>query len=71
MELPAEVMIHNEIMGIKGGRGILMQVSPEGYYEVNCVFGERAHRTFLPIAATVLIAIAPEETVRTDQEIER
>jgi hypothetical protein len=71
MELPAEVLIHNETLGVKGGKGTLIQVSAEGYYEINCVFGERAHRTLFPIAATVLIAREPEEVLRADLEIER
>jgi len=43
----------------------------EGYYEVNCLFGERLHRTLFPIAGTVLISQRPEEVVRADLEIER
>jgi hypothetical protein len=71
MELPAEVLIHNEILGIKGGRGTLLQVS-DGYYEVNCTFGERVHRTLFPIQATVLISRNPEETAgQQELEIER
>lgn len=71
MELHAEVLIHNETIGLKGGRGILLQVSPEGFYEVNCYFGERLHRTLLPIQSTVLIYRQPEETGGLDMEIER
>jgi hypothetical protein len=72
MELPAEVMIHNETLGLKGHRGVLLQVSPEGYYEVNCAFGERMHRTLLPIHGTVLIYRNPEAVVEgADMEIER
>jgi hypothetical protein len=71
MELHTEVLIHNETLGVKGGRGVLVQISPEGYYEVNCVFGERVHRTLFPIHGTVLISRDPEETTSTDVEIER
>jgi hypothetical protein len=72
MELPAEVLIHNEILGVKGGKGTLLQVSSEGYYEVNCQFGERLHRTFLPIQGTVLICREPEPAATSaDLEIER
>ena len=70
MELPSDVLIHNEILGVKGGRGTLIQIA-EGYYEVNCQFGERLHRTLFPIQATVLIAQNPEEVTRFDSEIER
>ena len=71
MELPAEVLIHNELLGIKGGKGTLLQVTPDGYYEVNCTFGERVHRTLFPIQGTVLIQRQPEEATRVDLEIER
>lgn len=72
MELPVEVLIHNEILGVKGGKGTLIQVNPEGYYEVNCQFGEQLHRTFFPIQATVLICREPQTAVSPlDLEVER
>jgi hypothetical protein len=71
MELHTEVLIHNETLGVKGGRGVLLQISPDGYYEVNCVFGERVHRTLFPIYGTVLISREPEDTTSPELEIER
>lgn len=71
MELPMEVLIHNELLGIKGGKGTLLQVSPHGFFEVNCQFGERLHRTLFPIHGTVLIQRQPEESVPSDLDIER
>ena len=71
MELHTEVLIHNETLGVKGGKGVLLQISQDGYYEVNCVFGERMHRTLFPIFGTVLISREPEDTTRVDAEIER
>jgi hypothetical protein len=71
MELPAEVLIHNEVMSFKGIMGTLITVSPDGYYEINCRFGEHLHRTLFPIDGTVLIARDPEEVLGSDLEIER
>ena len=71
MELHTEVLIHNEILGVKGGKGVLLQISSDGYYEVNLQFGDRVHRTLLPIQSTVLISREPEDTTRSDLEIER
>jgi hypothetical protein len=72
MELPTEVLIHNDILGVKGGKGTLLKVNPEGYYEVNCLFGDKLHRTYFPVQATVLICREPEQTVGgVDLEIER
>lgn len=68
MELPAEVMIHNETVGMKGSKGTLLTISPHGYYEANVRFGERLHRVLLPITSTVLIAQAPEEAVAVEAE---
>jgi len=72
MEIPAEVLVHNQILGLKGGRAVLVRVAQEGYYEVNLAFGERIHRTLLPVASTVLIqqeAEPPE--ISSEFEIER
>jgi hypothetical protein len=71
MELPAEVMIHSSLVGTKGGKGTLLQVNPDGYYEINYLFGERTHRTYFPIQNTVLICVLPEDPTRRDLEIER
>jgi hypothetical protein len=71
MELHTEVLIHNDTLGVKGGRGVLVQISPDGYYEVNCVFGDRVHRTLFPIHGTVLISQVPEDATRPEMEIER
>ena len=71
MELPAEVLIHNETLGVKGGKAALLQVS-DGYYEINCFFGERLHRTLFPIQGAVVISREPEQTVGGEaMEIER
>jgi hypothetical protein len=71
MELQSEVLIHNEILGVKGGKAVLLQISSDGYYEVNLSFGERVHRTLLPIQGTVLISREPEDATRLVEEIER
>ena len=71
MELGTEVMIHNEILGIKGSRGVLLDVGEEGYYEVNLKFGANMHRVLLPIEGTVLIAQEPEPVIEAGIEVER
>ena len=73
MEVPAEVLIHNELVGMKGAKGTLLTISPQGYYELNVRFGgERLHRVLLPITTTVLIARDAEEVVEEGAfEVER
>ena len=61
MELPAEVLIHNELVGMKGAKATLLQVSAHGYYEANVRFGDLTHRVMLPIASTVVISQEAEE----------
>jgi hypothetical protein len=72
MELPAEVAVHNELLGMKGSHGTLLQVHRDGYYELNVRFGERVHRVLLPITATVIIASEAEAAVGGESlEVER
>jgi hypothetical protein len=71
MEVPAEVLVHNELLGLKGGRATLIRVSTDGYYEVNVAFGERTHRVLLPIVQTVLIARDAEQAFVQQDEVER
>lgn len=71
MEPPVEVLIHNELLGVKGREGTLVAVNPSGFYEVTTSFGDRPHRILLPIAGTVLIAKDAEEDWQADVELER
>ncbi|MEM9293543.1 MAG: hypothetical protein AAGD01_17800 [Acidobacteriota bacterium] len=63
MELPAQVLVHNAIMGLKGAAGTLLRIDAHGYYELNLSFGDKLHRALLPIEETVVIHRRPEETV--------
>jgi hypothetical protein len=71
VEIPSEVLVHCEALGVKGSRATLVRLGPEGYYEVNMAFGERLHRVLLPIQGTVLISREPETSVAAGDEIER
>lgn len=72
MELPIPVLIHNEQLGFKGTKGILIQIYDEGFYLVTANFGANLHKVHLPIDQTILIHEAPEETVGGESlEIER
>ena len=71
MELPAEVMIHNELLGMRGKAGRLLGIHPEGYYELTVAFGDSLHRMMMPITSTVLIASQPEEKWGSGTEVER
>jgi hypothetical protein len=71
MEVPTEVLVHNELLGVKGARGRLLTIGREGYYEINLAFGERVHRVLFPIQETVVIAARPEEASPPPQDVER
>ena len=70
MELPAEVLIHNEQLNLKGTAGVLLGISELGYFEVNLKFGENTHRVLLPIPRTALISKQPEPPKAEGLEIE-
>ena len=71
MELPAEVLIHNQQLGMKGAPGKLIAISANGFYEVNCAFGDKVHRVLLPIGSSALIAREAEPPPVEGLEIER
>ena len=71
MELPIQVLIHNELAGLKGVEGALHQISENGYYILQYRFGDNMHRVLLPIQETALIFKEPEETVEEPMEVER
>jgi hypothetical protein len=70
MEVPRQVKIHNQTMGLKGAAGILIRIAGEGYYEVNLRFGDNTHRVLLPIDGTVIIA-EEAEVAGESVEVER
>jgi len=71
MDVPTEVLVHNALLGMKGTAATLIQISADGYYELNCRFGQELHRLLLPIAETALIARDAEEVFETESAIER
>ena len=71
MEQPTPVLIHNELIGVKGGQGVLLNISELGFYEVNLRFGSNMHRVLLPVATTVIIGRDPEVADNGRLDIER
>ena len=70
MEVPTKVLVHNELVGMKGTRGQLLAIH-ERFYEVICRFGDKQHRILLPMQSTVLIQSDPEPVPDETVEIER
>lgn len=70
IERSAVIKIYNEALGLKGNKGRLVRVAPEGYYEVLIEASGRNFTGLLPIAATVIVSATPEDDVQTI-EVER
>lgn len=70
MDLPVGVLIHNEMLGLKGTHGVLMQIAEQGYFVAIVTFGDKLHRVLLPISDTVLILEDPEEETPSNEQIE-
>ena len=71
MEIPSQVLVHNELLGVKGKEATLLEVHPNGTYELKLGFGEKTHRVLLPVVSTVLIAKEAEEETTEGIDIER
>ena len=69
MELPANVLIHNPQLGLKGQEGRLYLIGND-YYEVEYAFGGNNHRVLLPIAETALIFSDPVDVVDQIEVVE-
>ena len=70
MEVPSQVLVHSAILGIKGGEATLLEIHPNGTYELNLSFGTKIHRVLLPVEATVLISKEPEEATAPGLPVE-
>lgn len=71
MDLPAEVRVYNEQIGLKGNSGTLIAVDQNGFYELKMKLKEDLHRLLLPVAQTALIFSDPEVSFVIEEEIER
>ncbi len=49
MEPQSQVKVFNEALGVKGAKGKLLKIHPEGYYEVALEVNQKYHQALLPI----------------------
>ena len=66
IERESVIKVYNETLGAKGVKGKLIRVA-EGYYEVTLEISGKNYTSLLPIGATVILAVDPEEEVATIQ----
>jgi len=66
IERESVIKVYNETLGAKGVKGKLIRVA-EGYYEVTLEISGKNYTSLLPIGATVILAVDPEEEVASIQ----
>lgn len=71
METPTEVLIYFDQLTGEPKRGLLLAVSPHGYYEVNLYTAAGPRRALLPIERTFVLATDLEANPGLASEIER
>ena len=71
MDLPANVQISNDQLGVKNQKATLVTISPHGYYELRLGFNQRQHKVLVPIQGTSVVFREPEPEFASDIEIER
>ena len=71
MDIPTKVYVTCPSAERKQIQGTLIAISPNGYYEVNVVFGSNTHQMLLPIAGTTLTTAEPVLVAAAGFEVER
>lgn len=59
IEREALVRVYSDVLGVKGTKGRLVRVAPEGFYEITVESGGKNYTGLLPISSTVLLAWDP------------
>jgi len=71
MELPSKVLVYSQILGLSGTPGTLIDIRPEGCYELRLTSQGKLHSVLLPVAQTGLVFAEPEPEVMPEANIER
>ena len=71
MDVPAKVMVYNQLLGLSGTVGLLVALRPDGCYEVQLPSQGKVHTVLLPVAQSVLVYVEPEAETPPETNIER
>ena len=71
MELPSKVLVYSQILGLSGTSGTLIDIRPEGCFELRLTSQGKLHSVLLPVAQTGLVFAEPEPEVLPVDNIER
>ncbi|MCJ7440785.1 MAG: hypothetical protein MUO25_04300 [Thermoanaerobaculaceae bacterium] len=71
MELPSNVLVYSQILGLSGTAGTLMDIRPEGCFELRLTSQGKLHAVLLPISQTGIVFAEAEPEVVLEDNIER
>ena len=71
MDIPMKVYVTCPMADMKKIPGLLIAVSPHGFFELHVTFGSNTHSMLLPIGETVLLAQEPVLASPPGFEVER
>jgi len=71
MELPSKVLVYSQILGFSGMAGILVDIRPEGCFELRMTSQGKLHAVLLPITQTGIVFAEAEPEVMPEDNIER
>ncbi len=71
MELPSKVLVYTQIMEQSPIAGTLVDIRPEGCYELRLASQGKLHQVLLPISQTGIVFAEPEPDVIPEENIER
>jgi len=71
MEVPARVMVYNQLLGLSGTQGLLVALRPDGCYELQLPSQGKVHTVLLPVSQTALVYVEPAPESSPETEIER
>ena len=71
MDIPLKVYVTCPMADLKQVPGTLISVSPNGFYEINLIYGSNTHLILLPVVATTLTAQDPVLSPPPSFEVER
>jgi hypothetical protein len=71
MDIPMKVYVTCPMAELKQVPGMLISVSPHGFYEINLTYGANTHLVLVPIEGTTLTAQEPVLSPPSSFEVER
>ena len=71
MDVPAKVLVYNQLLGLSGTQGVLVAVRADGCYELKLPSQGKVHTVLAPIAQTALVYAEAEPEPTSDLDVER